>query len=174
MDRASTSLARGPRQENESDHCDANETDDIDIACVCDEAKPAKSMADIEAGAMRAAHSELASPLLTWPFPRQQRVRQLQQRWSHEVELRIELPVAVRTRFHGGVQRTKGTSSSRGVRGEAEYGNGVPRWEAQTLINSHQKAKSMSIVHTGINLARNVFAVPSSMKQANPRWCAWA
>ena len=53
----------------------------------------------------------------------------------------------------------KGTSPSRGVRCEAEYGNEVPRWEVRTLINSLQKGKSMSIVHTGIDLAKNVFAV---------------
>jgi transposase len=53
----------------------------------------------------------------------------------------------------------EGTSPSRGVRGKAEYGNEVPRWEVRTLINSLQKGKSMSIVHVGIDLAKNVFAV---------------
>src|SRR5512143_4210690 len=53
----------------------------------------------------------------------------------------------------------KGTSPSRGVRGSAEYGNEVPRWEGRTLINSLQKGKSMSIVHVGVDLAKNVFAV---------------
>ncbi len=53
----------------------------------------------------------------------------------------------------------KGTSPSRGVRGKAEYGNEVPRWEVRSLINSLQKGKSMGIVYVGIDLAKNVFAV---------------
>jgi transposase len=53
----------------------------------------------------------------------------------------------------------EGTSPSRGVRGKAEYGNEVPRWEVRTFINSLQKGKSMTIVHVGIDLAKNVFAV---------------
>jgi len=42
---------------------------------------------------------------------------------------------------------------------EAGYGNEVPRWEVQRLINSLQKGKSMSIVYVGIDLAKNVLAV---------------
>jgi transposase len=53
----------------------------------------------------------------------------------------------------------EGTSPSRGVRVEAEYGNEVPRWEVRYLINSLQKGKSMAIVFVGIDLAKNVFAV---------------
>lgn len=53
----------------------------------------------------------------------------------------------------------KGTSPSRSVRAEAEYGNEVPRWEVRTLINSLQKGKSMAIVTVGIDLAKNVFAL---------------
>ena len=49
----------------------------------------------------------------------------------------------------------KGTSPSRGVRANAEYGNEVPRWEVRSLINSLQKGKSMAIVHVGIDLAKN-------------------
>ena len=71
----------------------------------------------------------------------------------------------------------QGTSPSRGVRVEAEYGNEVPRWEVRRLINSPQKGKSMAIVFVGIDFAKNVFVVdgideggkPALVRPAVPR-----
>lgn len=71
----------------------------------------------------------------------------------------------------------KGTSPSRGARGEAEYGIEVPRWEVFVSINHLRKGKSMSILYVGIDLAKNVFAVhgvdehgkPALVRPAVPR-----
>ena len=41
----------------------------------------------------------------------------------------------------------------------AEVGNSVPRWEVQTFINSLGRGRPMAIIATGIDLAKNVFAV---------------
>jgi hypothetical protein len=62
----------------------------------------------------------------------------------------------------------KGTSPSRGARGEAGYGIEVPRWEVRTLINHLRKREVLSIVHIGIDLAKNVFAVHGVNEAGKP------
>jgi hypothetical protein len=61
----------------------------------------------------------------------------------------------------------KGTSPSRGARGEAEYGIEVPRWEVCVSIDHLRERKSMTIVHVGIDLAKNVEATITRSTAAN-------
>ena len=52
----------------------------------------------------------------------------------------------------------EGTSPSRVIR-DAERCEAVRRWEAQTFVNSLGRGSPMAIIATGIDLAKNVFAV---------------
>ena len=52
----------------------------------------------------------------------------------------------------------EGTSPPRVLR-DAQTGKSMPRWDVRTLINSLRRGSPMSIIATGIDLAKNVFAV---------------
>jgi hypothetical protein len=65
----------------------------------------------------------------------------------------------------------KGTSLSRGARIEAKEGIEVPRWEVFVAINHLREGKSMVIVHVGVDLAKNVFAMRGVAGHGEPGWC---
>lgn len=60
------------RQKNYCDRRQADEANNQHVVAVGDEAKPAKGVADIRVGAMRATNSELASAPHAWTLPAKQ------------------------------------------------------------------------------------------------------
>ena len=91
------------RQKNYSHRCDADQSNDENVVAMGDEAKPTKGMTDVCVGAMRAADGELPCAPCAGTLPAEQCVWQLRQRTSHEMELWIEILLAVRTRLHRAV-----------------------------------------------------------------------
>jgi hypothetical protein len=102
--KSETRLAPRSCEKNQRDRGDADQTNDKNVVVVSDKTKPAKGVADIGVAAVRATDGELARTTRARALPTKQGIWQLKQRGPHEMQLRIKRLLAVRARFHRGLE----------------------------------------------------------------------